>query len=137
MKLDYVDGLVLLSGPDPAKGARIRDALAGFLSRVVALAHGVDALAAAKSALVGSGAHALLVASDALGELDPRRALALVAGMPARGGPEFVAFESGGTPDERLVLIRADALARLRGLGALRDLVLERGGLLVPWGWLE
>ena len=137
MKLDYVDGLVLLSGSEPAAGARIRDALASVLSRVVALARGVDALAAARSALSGSDAHALLVASDALGELDPHRALALIAAMPARGGPELVAFENGGRLDERLVLIRADALARLRGLGALRDLESELDGLLVPAGWFE
>jgi hypothetical protein len=137
LKLGYVDGLVLLSGADPAVGARIRDALASCLERVVARRGRVDTLAAAREALAGSRAHALLVASDALGELEPRRALALVAAMPARGGPELVAFERDGKMDERLLLFRADALARLRGFDALRDPDGALDRLLVPAAWLE
>jgi len=136
LKLDYVEGLVLLSGTDPAAGARIRDALASLLERVVARSGSLDVWAAARELISASRAHALLIASDALGELEPRRALALVAAMPARAGPELVAFERGGRMDERLVLLRADVLKRPNGLRGLGGLDRELESVLVPDEWL-
>lgn len=136
MRLTHIEAAVIAAGPDFAAAHRIRDALTACVERVVLResAHSIEAVCAA---LEDCKASALLVASDELGDLEPRAALALIAGMPARGGPQLVAFERGGKPDLRLALYRADMSQDLR---AHPDLV---GGLaapgqiiLVPGDWL-
>jgi hypothetical protein len=131
LRLTHVEAAVLAAGPDLAAAGRIRDALAACVERV-ALVERAATLEAACAALGDCRACALLVASDELGDLTPRAALALIAGMPARGGPELVAFERDGKPDLRLALIRADALGHIRERGGFSRL----DSLLVPADWL-
>jgi hypothetical protein len=135
LRLDHVEAAVLVSGSDAAAVARIRDALESCVARVREV-EGVSSVAALCSALESCKAHALLAASDALGGLEPRVALALIAGMPARGGPQLVAFERGGRADLRLVLVRADVLERIRGASQLEALEGLANRLLIPAGWL-
>jgi hypothetical protein len=131
LRLTHVEGAVLGAGLDPAAAARIRDALAACVERVELYAAplGSESLC---EALEGCKAHALLAASAELGELEPRAALALIAGMPARGGPGLIAFARSGTPDLRLVVLRADTAARLRQGLDIESL----DSLLVPAEWL-
>jgi cytochrome P450 len=131
LRLTHVEAAVLAASPDPSAAQRIRDALAACVERV-ALREVEPTIAAVCAALETCEAPALLIACDALGDLAPRAALALIAGMPARGGPELVAFERNGTPDLRLAVIRREALPRIRERGGFSRLE----SLLVPAGWL-
>jgi hypothetical protein len=135
LRLDHVEAVLLVSGRDPRAVERIRAALAACVERVT-LSRAEAPLAALCSALSTCRAHALLAASEELGDLEPRAALALIAGMPARGGPELVAFERGGRADLRLVLVRADVLERIRGASQLEVLEELPERLLIPAGWL-
>jgi hypothetical protein len=129
--LTHVEAAVLAVDPDSAAARRIRDALAACVERVEVRSGGFT-LDSVCAALASCKAAALLVASDELGDLTPRAALALIAGMPARGGPELVAFERGASADLRLALINASALDRIRAQRDLRGL----DALLVPIEWL-
>ena len=138
MRLTHVEGAVLC-GSDPAAAARIDAALGAILARVYRVELRADAsdLERLCDALTDCKAHALLVASDALGDLAPRAALALVAAMPARGGPELVAFERSGGADLRLALLRADCAGRIAAASDLAALVSALDTLLVPADWLD
>jgi len=135
VRLDHVEAAVLVSGANAAAARRIRTELEGLVARVREVA-GDSPLAALCSALAGCEAHALLAASEALGALDPRAVLALIAGMPARGGPPLITLERAGRSDLRLVLVRTDALERLRAASRLEDLERWPDALLIPGAWL-
>jgi len=135
LRLTHVEGAVLAAGCASDAVRRVHDALALCLehTRVCDGSADVESVCAA---LASCKAHALLVASAELGDLEPRTALALIAGMPARGGPDLIAFEREGRADLRLALFRSDALARVRAQRALADCASALDALLVPATWL-
>jgi hypothetical protein len=151
LRLTHIEGALLAVGPDLARAARVHAALSACFERVFAVAPtgvhtppGVERIATREAAtrielvcaaLASCKAHALLV-SDAETDLEPRAALALAAGMPARGGPSLVAFARAGLLDPRLLLLRADTLERLRTLRGLADCARSLDALLVPAEWL-
>jgi hypothetical protein len=135
LRLDHVEAAVLVRGSDRAAVRRIRAALESCVASVREVG-GASLLDALRAALEGCRAHALLAASESLGDLEPRAALALIAGMPARGGPELIAFEREGRVDLRIVLVRADLLERIRGASRLEELEGLRDRLLIPADWL-
>jgi hypothetical protein len=151
LRLSYIEGALLATGADLARAARVHAALAACFERVFAVAPArrptppaVEQIAAREgatrielvcAALATCKAHALLVAEAEL-DLEPRAALALAAGMPARGGPSLVAFARAGQLDPRLLLLRADAIERVRALGDLAECARSLDNLLVAVEWL-
>jgi molybdopterin-guanine dinucleotide biosynthesis protein A len=109
----------------------------------LALPHIVDdhaeraAMIGVCAALVACRAHAVLVAACDLPELQPSVVLALLALMPAEGGPEIVAPLGPHGPEPLLAVYRRDLLGPVqaciaRGELSLQDLIRARRSVLVP-----
>jgi molybdopterin-guanine dinucleotide biosynthesis protein A len=89
------------------------------------------------AALAACRAHAVLVAACDLPDLEPAVALALLALMPASGGPEIVALLGPKGPEPLLAIYRRDLLGAVqerieRGELSLQNLIHARRSVLIP-----